>query len=311
MTPRLILHKNPVCSFNANWLLPTINQYLEFRAWDPGQQYPRHTLFYMNLADFSDDAGYQFAEQLVDSGFRVVIDNLWEADPGPVPNTHRITCDRWFWYNEALWYHSRGYSEYQPCPSREFLGLMPMNRRRLHRTEFAASLGPTLDRMLWSYVEAGRQLPGDLDMNNWDTQRYFNPTWYDQTYLSMVVETAVRPPSRYTPVFITEKTTKPLAFQHPFIIYGTRNTLRTLQEWGFETFNHLWDESYDSIVDTQQRKHAVINLLNSIEPCEHSAETREKLQHNHYHFFDLDLVRQRIVKEILEPIINYAETDIQ
>ena len=165
--------------------------------------------------------------------------------------------------------------------------------------------------MTWSAVELlGRQLPGDKDMANWDTQRYMRAEWYDSAYLSMVVETIVRPGSKYTPCFITEKTTKPLAFEHPFIVYGNRGTLRELKSWGFETWNHLWDESYDEIVDADVRRDAIIDLLNCVEIKDHSPETLAKLQHNRNHFFDKELVTAGIVKEIVEPILHYAETDL-
>jgi hypothetical protein len=162
--------------------------------------------------------------------------------------------------------------------------------------------------MLWSYVEAGTQLPNDRDMSNWDSQRYMNPEWYDHSYMSMVVESFVRPASKYTPTFITEKTFKPLAFQHPFVVYGNRGTLRTLRTWGFETFDNLWDESYDELVNHDTRRDAVVDILNHIEPCEHSTETQRRLKHNHGLFFDTTFVKQQFVKQVLNPIIEYAET---
>lgn len=310
MTPLKILHKNPICSFDAPWLADTINQYLKFEPWDPAATYPRNTLFYLNLTDFSDSDGVDFCTQLTQQGFRVVIDNLWEPVPAPVPNTHRIACDKWFWINESLWYQYLGYDTYTPEPDPVYLALLPMNRSRPHRTEFLAEIEPILDQCLWSYVEAGRQLPNDRDMNDWTTQRYMNPDWYNSCYISAVVETLVRAGSKYTPVFITEKTMKPLAFQHPFIVYGNRGTLAQLRLWGFETFDNLWAETYDTLVDVSERKHAVVQLLSSIKPEPHSPETQRRLKHNRSHFFDTKLLKQMLVEQILEPIIHYATTDI-
>jgi hypothetical protein len=301
-----VVHKNPICSFNANWLAPIIDQYLRFDPWDSEKTYARGTVFYLNLADFCDQAGYDFCAELVDRGFKVIIDNLWEADPGPVPNTHRITCDRWFWYNESLWYQYLGYDQYRAVPNYQYRALMPVNRRRPHRDDFVQRVN--LNNMLWSYVEAGRQLPGDGDMTDWNTQRYMNPEWYNQSYMSMVVETFVRPASKYTPTFITEKTFKPVAFQHPFVVYGNRGTLRTLRSWGFETFDNLWDESYDELVNHHARRDAIVDILNHIDPCEHSTETQRRLEHNRGLFFDTALVKQQFIAQVLEPIVEYAET---
>ena len=91
-------------------------------------------------------------------------------------------------------------------------------------------------------------------------------------------------------------------------VYGNRGTLRTLRNWGFVTFDNLWDESYDEIVDTQQRADTVAELLSVITIKNHDAETLRRLQHNRDHFFDRTLVEKGIVQEIIEPIINYAET---
>lgn len=297
----LIVHRNPICSFNAEWLRPIVDQYIEFEPWDAEKTYAPGTLFYTNCLDPLRDV-----VKLINQGFRIVIDNLWEINPGSVPGTHRMVCDRWFWYNESRWYQHLGYDQYRPQRNYQYRALMPMNRRRPHRDEFVKEID--LNNMLWSYVAAGTQLPWDQDMTNWNTQRYMNPEWYDRCYASAVVESVVRPASKYTPVFITEKTTKPLAFWHPFIVYGNRGTLRTLRTWGFETYNNLWDESYDEIVDVAARRSAVASLINNIEITAHDTETLRRLEHNHDLFFDTEKVRTGFITEILEPIVEYAET---
>ena len=302
--PVKILHSGPISSFATAWFGPLIAQYLDFEPWDADSKYPAGTLFYVNCLNYTAE----LAQQLQHQGFRLLIDNLWEVDPGPVPGTHRICCDRWFWYNESLWYHHLGLDQYQPQRDFRSLALMPMNRRRAHRDDFVKRID--LNRMLWSYVDAGRQLPGDKDTVDWETQRYMNPVWYNTTYLSMVVESLVAAGSKYTPTFVTEKTFKPVAFYHPFVVYGNRGTLRTLKSWGFETWSHLWDESYDEIVDHQARRDAVVDTLHGIEIMDHSAETLQKLQHNHNHFFDQKSVQANIIKEIVEPILEYAETNL-
>jgi hypothetical protein len=310
MSKLKVIHANPVSSFGSAWLKPIFDQYLEFEVWDPKQTYDKNTLFYLNCLDFPETNNVLPAsvDQLVDRGFRVFIDNLWEVDPGPVPNTLRVCCSEWFWFNESLWYQHLGYDQYQPQYNSKYLSLMPMNRQRFHRTQFLDMLGSLVDNMLWSYVEQGRQLPNDRDMDDWSTQRYFNPDWYNECYMSMVVESFVRPRSKYTPIFITEKTFKPLAFQHPFLVYGNRRTLKTLQSWGFETFGNLWDERYDDIVDEQQRCHDVIEILKQLKIQSYDAETLKRLRHNRDHFFNRELVIDKIIKQIICPIIEYAET---
>ncbi len=50
----------------------------------------------------------------------------------------------------------------------------------------------------------------------------------------------------YDEMFISEKTTRPILYLHPFIIFGTNNVLSTLRGLGFETFGDFWDENYDT-----------------------------------------------------------------
>jgi hypothetical protein len=296
-----ILHDTPLSSFNSDWLSGIFNQYFDFEIWDPARTYAADTLFYLNCLDSR-------SRQKQDLNFRILIDNLWEVNPGPSPGAYRVTHPAWFWFNESLWYQHLGYDSYQPKRSFSHLALMPMNRRKSHRTSFLNNISSVLDNMIWSYVEQGRQLPNDGDMNDWSTQRRFNAEWYDQTYINMVVETLSRPVSKHTPIFITEKTMKPLAFQQPFLVHGNRGTLRTLREWEFVTFDNLWNEDYDEIVDHCDRQTAVETTLTQLTIQDHDTETLQRIQHNRDHFFDRDLVIKKIVKEIIEPIIDYAET---
>lgn len=301
---KVVCNRLPVSSFSSDWLSDIFGQYLEFVLWDSTLNYAPGTLFCINCLEATNES----IAEIQSRGFKIIIDNLWEVDPGPVPGTKRICCPAWFWYNESLWYQDLGYQQYVPKKNIKYVALMPINRRKPHRDNFLKTIQPLLDRMLWSYVEQGRQLPNDGDMSHQGTQRYLNPEWYDQCYMSMVVESSVLPGSKHTPIFITEKTFKPIAMQHPFIVYGNRGTLAVLKSWGFETFDNLWDESYDQVVGTQQRRMQVFDNLSNLVPGKYDKETQDRLQHNHQLFYNTSLVKQRIVKEILYPIIEYAET---
>lgn len=299
-----IVHSGPVSSFNSDWLSGIFNQYLDFTPWDPTVVYSPGTLFYINCLQATTET----VTEIQNRGFKPIIDNLWEVDPGPIAGTKRICCPAWFWYNESMWYQHLGYNQYRPRRSVEYQALMPMNLVKPHRTDFVKAVEHLLDNMMWSYVGTGRQLPNDGDMTDWNTQRRFNAEWYDQTYLSMVVETLVRRGSKHTPIFITEKTMKPLAFEHPLIVYGNRGTLRQLRSWGFATFDNLWDESYDETVNQEQRCADIVKLLETIKIQSHDPETLRRLEHNRNHFYNREIVIDRVVKEIIEPIIEYAET---
>lgn len=53
--------------------------------------------------------------------------------------------------------------------------------------------------------------------------------------------------------YFTEKITKPLYYGHPFILIGWKNSLKFLKEMGFETYDDIFDESYDELETWKER----------------------------------------------------------
>jgi hypothetical protein len=49
--------------------------------------------------------------------------------------------------------------------------------------------------------------------------------------------------------FLSEKTFKPIACSHPFIILGSKGSLNNLRKMGYKTFSPYIDESYDELDD--------------------------------------------------------------
>ena len=62
---------------------------------------------------------------------------------------------------------------------------------------------------------------------------------------------------------ITEKTFKPIVMQQPFILVGSRHGLAYIREYGFKTFDSIWDESYDDLPD-HERMAAIADLCADI-----------------------------------------------
>lgn len=62
-------------------------------------------------------------------------------------------------------------------------------------------------------------------------------------------------------VFISEKLYKPLAYKHPFVCLGMPKTLYYLRKVGYQTFHPYIDESYDDMVDDEQRFEAICNEI--------------------------------------------------
>ena len=112
-------------------------------------------------------------------------------------------------------------------------------------------------------------------------------------YVSFVLETLfchsdydlVNAPLEYE-LDISEKTMKPISMLHPFIIMGQPGILKHLHSMGFKTFHGWWDESYDDILDPNERFAALLSLYEEISSYSHKTladmmyEMSDILQHN-------------------------------
>ena len=92
--------------------------------------------------------------------------------------------------------------------------------------------------------------------NEWG-EIYLEPSPYIDTYFSLVTETVFE----YPYSFRTEKIAKPLAIGHPFIVAANRGFYRDLHNLGFQTFNHVIDESFDQIDNHQDRMDRIFDIV--------------------------------------------------
>lgn len=79
-------------------------------------------------------------------------------------------------------------------------------------------------------------------ISNLDIDNNITDNLYKQTMISVVTETLYFEEGR----FLSEKTFKPIAYQHPFILIAKPKSLELLKELGYKTFSPYIDESYDS-----------------------------------------------------------------
>ena len=108
--------------------------------------------------------------------------------------------------------------------------------------------------------------------------RQFNKDHYINSYFSIIAETKFVVPwnisrdHQDTPVlgedamrdrneclFVTEKTYKPIMNYHPFIVVGNAGTLKYLREEGYMTFPEMFDESYDDMINANDRFQAILS----------------------------------------------------
>ena len=136
-------------------------------------------------------------------------------------------------------------------------------------------------------VFAQQSLP--LNFEN-ETNHPMQSCWLDlfdqsaESLLYLVTETVATGRRHH----LTEKTFKPIAMGMPFVIVGTQGSLRYLRSYGFKTFGHLWDESYDDEPDNSKRIAKIAQVLKQLENTDRQAvfeSAHDIIEHNWYHFY--------------------------
>jgi len=94
-----------------------------------------------------------------------------------------------------------------------------------------------------------------------------------------------------TKTHLTEKIFKPIVMKQPFIIVGCPNSLKYLKDYGFKTFDYIWNEHYDQEMNPKKRMDMIISLIDQIAKLSDEdfrnliLETEKIVKHNHKHFF--------------------------
>jgi hypothetical protein len=76
---------------------------------------------------------------------------------------------------------------------------------------------------------------------------------------------------------LTEKTFKAIAMEMPFVLVAPAGSLEYLRSYGFQTFDHIFDESYDTETDDILRLERVATLLRDLESM--TVKERQQLHH--------------------------------
>lgn len=312
--------ESPEFLIPGHYLRPMVRlmrKYFDLVEYDPAQQYDIKNSILM-VPMVNENLWWQ---EPYNRGFKMIIDNMWEL-PSAVPQfwipvddprilAHKPVPERalvlqvpdFFWHRISGLQQELGLDQYIPQRQQQFKALIPMYRIKPHRTQLINQLGKNLDECMWSYVEKGQILPGNIPIVQVHDS---DPNWYDQCCFSVVAESTYDKINIDYPPFVTEKIWKPVGMQHPFMVVGEPGTLQYLHDLGFETFENLWDESYDHNPDVNQRIAQVVNNLSQYTKAPLDKITLQKIQHNHNRFFNQELINQRMVQQIIEPIIEYA-----
>lgn len=129
---------------------------------------------------------------------------------------------------------------------------------------------------------------------------------YKNSWVSIVTESSYFEYENAT--FISEKTFKPIACMQPFIIVGTRGTLKYLRKLGYKTFHDYIDESYDELDDTE-RFISIMNTIKKIQLIEDKVgwfnSMKDIIEHNHKLFLSINSRKSFEHQEIDNYYFNY------
>jgi len=136
--------------------------------------------------------------------------------------------------------------------------------------------------------------PAGYNLNNFsdgDCGAYltaFNEQTMLDTWLTVVSEASFS--DEELTCFISEKTFKPIACCHPFVITGNQYSLKNLKDLGYKTFHPYIDETYDEL-PTWERFPAIIKSISKIqkltasEKLEWYKKLEDILNHNREVFY--------------------------
>lgn len=130
----------------------------------------------------------------------------------------------------------------------------------------------------------------------------FFPKEYYNSYFQLVCETTIKT------IFITEKTVAPLLLGKPFLVAGSQGINNYIKSLGFELFDELFDYSFDTIPNIDDRFDKICETIRPItniplNKLEYSKITKEKIVHNRQKAIEL------AYQEIPDQIKPFAEYD--
>jgi hypothetical protein len=124
------------------------------------------------------------------------------------------------------------------------------------------------------------------------------PKWYNDTWFSLVTESSAHTHYVSKPC-LTEKTVMPILIGHPFLLYADHGAINLLRELGFDTFDWLFDHSYDTELDAMKKLKSVLRQIKNFNVTTALAENNrinEAIKFNRAHYRS-DAVKQAVAAE--------------
>ena len=134
-----------------------------------------------------------------------------------------------------------------------------------------------------------------------DTKSTHYKETYENSFVSLITETSFENNEEH----ISEKSLKPFINLHLGVFLSPYKHLDRIKKFGFQTFDSIWDESYDNIYNPMERMVAVSSLvakLNEYNLFEIYKGAEEILIHNQNHF--LNFWKRESCKKYFNKISN-------
>jgi len=175
-----------------------------------------------------------------------------------------------------------------------------------------------IDKIRTQASEFMNDLPLVLDVTDfqengcfYDDTLWSSASFYQNSFMSILTESSPIGPGCY----ISEVIFKAIVFMHPFMIIGQPRTLEVLREWGFDTFDDVFDNSYDIEEDMFKRTEMVLTQMQTInnmtqeELKQKTLEIRDRLVYNKRRYFSKEF--RDITKGYFEDVYSWLADEIQ
>lgn len=163
-------------------------------------------------------------------------------------------------------------------------------------------------KIQWPYVSPNLNTEWEVRGGKLDNTISSDVPWHiwDRCYYSIIAETL----GQGNCFLMAEKLGKCCLARRLFVVFGTCNWLKNVKQQGFETFDAVLDESYDSIKDDLERWSSAfdqIKMLSKQNPQQVLEKIKPVLDHNHNHLFAL---KKQISKQMSD-MIKQAITQVR
>ena len=189
---------------------------------------------------------------------------------------------------------------FKPRKTRRFF-IDLLQEKNLYNNGYVSHNGKTLEGITdtpgYTFGYSGVLIPTFLDISPWTNKVYYEIVMED-------VHGTMPGDEKY--IFFSEKFYRAIHNKNPFLIFGKPKLLKFIKASGFKTYDGLFDEHYDNIINWQRRARAIVHEVKKFskksiqEKIEWQKTANEIAEYNYQHLTNMS----NISKLYLEPMYN-------